>query len=245
MGGLYGESRFARFHSSRSPDSSKRPRLRVVGRKVGGDDTTIDLNPVIDGYVTVMEQRLITEPGLETYFLQGNDQAAIYARFDLSKVIAEQIESLVSASLILYAESVDNLPQHTLQVFRIHEDNVNTIPFVSGADFERAVLLHGGSSIERRVSTKNRENIQLQYYHQTAKFAEGEYFLVEWFDGEQWHYVRRITRNGQFQIAQDKLPATAVDTEQFAIRMSMVGGDNVLAQADLVRVTGDMMANFD
>ena len=81
---------------------------------------------MVDGYLTVNEPHFITEPGLEAYFRHGQDHAAIYLRFALMKLTAEQIETLAEARLVLHATKVENPPNHTLQVYRIHEDNVNT-----------------------------------------------------------------------------------------------------------------------
>lgn len=92
--------------------------------------------------------------------------------------------------------------------------------------------------MERSISTRGYEAIQLTYARRTANMEMGDALHVEWWDGSAWRLLES-TRRTAFGYRTWSLPSAASDNERFKIRFRTVADRaNETADVDSVVVSG-------
>lgn len=79
--------------------------------------------------------------------------------------------------------------------------------------------------LEKAVSTEGFNGITVKYARKTLDLDAGEFLVVEWSDGFNWHELER-TQDTAWTLKQFNLPAGADDTKAFKLRFRNEGVDN-------------------
>jgi hypothetical protein len=96
-----------------------------------------------------------------------------------------------------------------------------------------------GSSMWRTISTAGYTDIHLKYVGRGRDLDEGEYLLVEWYDGSTWTVIDNGISGPDWVVRDWTLPASAADNPDFAVRFTCHADKNTeWVDFDNVEVTG-------
>ncbi len=97
----------------------------------------------------------------------------------------------------------------------------------------------GGHILEADIDTAGYENLNLSLYYGISGMGSSGYFVLEWYDGDQWNSIFNFSDNAvRYTCFDCSLPEGACDNPDFKLRFGCSLGHGGTVYIDNVELTG-------